>query len=131
MEEKFVIDEEKHIEILDAFLGDADLMVAVNECKTFEEGYELVAQKIPGLTLEEFTQSMDLLRQVVMAQMAKQQDENHIIKKELKLQSKYGLIKKHEKYEAEIEQRRSKIFEEIFQFFCYAIFQVKQVNSSL
>ncbi|MDK2962480.1 MAG: hypothetical protein PWP20_1606 [Eubacteriaceae bacterium] len=45
MEEKFIIDEEKHIEILDAFLGDADLMVAVNECKTFEEGYELVAQK--------------------------------------------------------------------------------------
>jgi len=40
----------------------------------------------------------------------------------LKLQSKYGLIKKHEKYKAEIEQRRSKIFEEIFQFFCYAIF---------
>jgi hypothetical protein len=72
MEEKFVIDEEKHIEILDAFLGDEDLMAAVNECKTFEEGYELVAQKIPGLTLEEFTQSMDLLRQVVMAQMAKQ-----------------------------------------------------------
>jgi hypothetical protein len=40
----------------------------------------------------------------------------------LKLQSKYGLIKKHEKYEAEIEQWGSKFFEEIFQFFCGAVF---------
>ncbi|MDO4288039.1 MAG: hypothetical protein Q4C55_02515 [Eubacterium sp.] len=59
--------EERFKEILDAFLGDADLMVAVNGAATFEAGYELVAEKMPGLTLEEFKEAMDILRQVAMA----------------------------------------------------------------
>jgi hypothetical protein len=65
------IDEEKHIQVLDALLGDADLMAALNESKTFEDGYRLVAEKVPGLTLEEFAGSMELLRQTIMAQMSK------------------------------------------------------------
>ncbi|MEG0074654.1 MAG: hypothetical protein RR310_02110 [Eubacterium sp.] len=59
--------EERFKEILDTFLGDADLMVAVNDAPTFEAGYELVAEKMPGLTLEEFTEAMDTLRQIVLA----------------------------------------------------------------
>lgn len=69
MTDNIKIDEEKHIKVLDALLGDADLMTALNEAKSFEDGYRLVAEKVPGLTLEEFTGSMELLRQVMMAQM--------------------------------------------------------------
>lgn len=60
---------ERHVEVLDALLGDSDLMMALNASPTFEAGYELVAKRIPGLTLEEFTASMELLRQVIMSQM--------------------------------------------------------------
>nr|WP_320023896.1 hypothetical protein [uncultured Acetobacterium sp.] len=66
---EFKIDEEKHIKVLDALLGDADLMMAVNEATDFEAGYRLVAEKVPGLTLEEFAGSMEMLRQIVLAQM--------------------------------------------------------------
>lgn len=59
--------EERFKEILDVFLGDADLMVNVNEAPTFEAGYELVAEKLPGLSLEEFQEAMNLLRQVILA----------------------------------------------------------------
>ncbi len=59
--------EERFKEILDAFLGDADLMVSVNNAPTFEAGYELVAEKMPGLSLEEFTEAMNILRQIAMA----------------------------------------------------------------
>lgn len=69
MEKKFVIDEEKHILVLDALLGDADLMMAVNSAETFEKGYELVAEKVPDLSLEEFTASMDLLREMLLSKM--------------------------------------------------------------
>ena len=58
--------EERFKEILDAFLGDADLMVAVNGAPTFEAGYELVAEKMPGLSIDEFKEAMDILRQVAM-----------------------------------------------------------------
>jgi len=66
---KFEIDEEKHIKVLDALLGDADLMMALNETADFEAGYQLVAERVPGLTLEEFTGSMEMLRQIMLAQM--------------------------------------------------------------
>lgn len=65
------MNEEKHLEVLDALLGDADLMMAVNASENFEAGYLLVADRIPGLTLNEFTYSMDLLKQVILAQMEK------------------------------------------------------------
>jgi len=52
-------------------LGDVDLMMAVNASGSFEAGYLLVAERIPGLTLDEFTCSMDLLKQVILAQMEK------------------------------------------------------------
>lgn len=68
---KLKVNEEKHIKVLDALLGDADLMMAVNASDSFEAGYMLVAERIPGLTLEEFTGSMDLLKQVILAQMEK------------------------------------------------------------
>lgn len=68
---KMNVNEEKHVEVLDVLLGDADLMMAVNASETFEAGYLLVAQRIPGLTLEDFTDSMDLLKQVILAQMEK------------------------------------------------------------
>jgi len=71
MDVKLNLDEEKHVAILDALLGDADLMMAVNEAPNFEAGYMLVAEKIPGLTIEEFTASMDFLKQMVLAQMEK------------------------------------------------------------
>ncbi|MGV8906414.1 MAG: hypothetical protein ACOH15_07435 [Acetobacterium sp.] len=70
-EAKMNIDEEKHVEVLDVLLGDADLMMAVNASENFEAGYLLVAQRVPGLTLEDFTGSMDLLRKVILAQMEK------------------------------------------------------------
>ena len=69
MEKKFVINEEKHILVLDALLGDADLMVAVNASESFEEGYKLVAEKVPDLSLEEFTASMDLLKEMLLSRM--------------------------------------------------------------
>ncbi|HEY5537346.1 MAG TPA: hypothetical protein VIK23_01635 [Acetobacterium sp.] len=65
------MNEEKHLEVLDALLGDVDLMMAVNASGSFEAGYLLVAERIPGLTLDEFTCSMDLLKQVILAQMEK------------------------------------------------------------
>lgn len=65
------INEKRHIEVLDVLLGDADLMMAVNASESFEAGYQLVATRIPGLTLEEFSGSMDLLKQVLLAQMEK------------------------------------------------------------
>lgn len=68
---KFEMDEEKHVKVLDALLGDADLMMALNEAADFEAGYRLVAERVPGLTLEEFAGSMELLRQTIMAQMQK------------------------------------------------------------
>ncbi|MBC3889245.1 hypothetical protein GH810_13065 [Acetobacterium paludosum] len=71
MSDNIKIDDEKHIKVLDALLGDADLMMALNAAENFEAGYLLVAEKVPGLTMEEFTGSMELLRQVMMAQMEK------------------------------------------------------------
>lgn len=71
MEKKFIIDEEKHIKVLDALLGDADLMMAVNAAESFEDGYKLVAEKVPNLSLEEFTASMDLLKEMLIARMDK------------------------------------------------------------
>ncbi|MDD3306099.1 MAG: hypothetical protein PHO29_03245 [Acetobacterium sp.] len=68
---KFELDEEKHIKVLDALLGDADLMMALNDVADFEAGYRLVAEKVPGLSLEEFAGSMEILRQTMMAQMEK------------------------------------------------------------
>jgi len=68
---KFEMDEEKHIKVLDALLGDADLMMALNAAEDFEAGYRLVAERVPGLTLEEFAGSMEMLRQMVLAQMDK------------------------------------------------------------
>lgn len=65
------ISPERHVEVLDVLLGDADLMMAVNASESFEAGYILVAERIPGLTLEEFTASMELLKQVILAQMEK------------------------------------------------------------
>jgi len=65
------INKEKHVEVLDALLGDADLMMAVNASESFEAGYLLVTQRVPGLTLEDFTDSMDLLKKVILAQMEK------------------------------------------------------------
>lgn len=59
--------EERFKEILDAFLGDADLMVSVNTAPTFEAGYELVAEKVQGLSLDEFKEAMDMLRQIILA----------------------------------------------------------------
>lgn len=59
--------EERFKEILDTFLGDPDLMASVNVAPTFEAGYELVAEKMPGLSLEEFTEAMNMLRQVMLA----------------------------------------------------------------
>ncbi|WP_243135867.1 hypothetical protein [Acetobacterium bakii] len=73
MDEKLDVKQERHVAILDALLGDADLMMAVNAAPNFEAGYEMVAEKVPGLTLEEFTASMDLLKQMVLAQMEKTQ----------------------------------------------------------
>ncbi|PKM48281.1 MAG: hypothetical protein CVV01_04305 [Firmicutes bacterium HGW-Firmicutes-6] len=70
---KFEMDEEKHIKVLDALLGDADLMMALNAAEDFEAGYRLVAERVPGLTLEEFAGSMEMLRQMVLAQMEKGQ----------------------------------------------------------
>ncbi|AFA47000.1 hypothetical protein [Acetobacterium woodii] len=70
---EFKIDEEKHIKVLDALLGDADLMMALNAAEDFEAGYQLVAERVPGLSLEEFAGSMELLRQVIMAQAEKGQ----------------------------------------------------------
>ncbi|MEO1815723.1 MAG: hypothetical protein ABGU93_09070 [Acetobacterium sp.] len=70
---KFEMDEEKHVKVLDALLGDADLMMALNAAEDFEAGYRLVAERVPGLTLEEFAGSMEMLRQVVLAQMEKGQ----------------------------------------------------------
>lgn len=61
------MNEERFKEILDAFLGDADLMVAVNAAPTFEAGYELLAEKMPELSFEEFSEAMDILRQIVLA----------------------------------------------------------------
>lgn len=66
---EFKIDEEKHIKVLDALLGDADLMMAINEAKDFEAGYRLVAERVPDLTIEEFAGSMEMLRQTILAQM--------------------------------------------------------------
>lgn len=66
---EFKIDEEKHIKVLDALLGDADLMMAVNAAENFEVGYQLVAEKVPGLSIEEFAGSMELLKQTILAQM--------------------------------------------------------------
>lgn len=68
---KFELDEEKHIKVLDALLGDADLMMALNDAADFEAGYRLVAERVPGLTLEEFAGSMEILRQTILAQMEK------------------------------------------------------------
>lgn len=68
---EFKIDKEKHTAVLDALLGDADLMVALNGAEDFEAGYRLVAEKVPGLTLEEFASSMEILRQMALAQMEK------------------------------------------------------------
>jgi len=70
---KFEMDEEKHVKVLDALLGDADLMMALNAAEDFEAGYRLVAERVPGLTLEEFAGSMEMLRQMVLAQMEKGQ----------------------------------------------------------
>jgi hypothetical protein len=70
---KFEMDEEKHIKVLDALLGDADLMMALNAAEDFEAGYRLVAERVPGLTLEEFAGSMEMLRLMVLAQMEKGQ----------------------------------------------------------
>ena len=42
-------------------------MASVNVAPTFEAGYELVAEKMPGLSLEEFTEAMNMLRQVMLA----------------------------------------------------------------
>lgn len=66
---EFKIDEEKHIKVLDALLGDADLMMAVNAAENFEAGYQLVAEKVTGLSIEEFAGSMELLKQTILAQM--------------------------------------------------------------
>ena len=66
---KFEMDEEKHIKVLDALLGDADLMMALNAAPDFEAGYRLVAERVPGLTLEEFAGSMEMMRQIVLARV--------------------------------------------------------------
>ena len=66
---EFKMDEEKHIKVLDALLGDADLMMALNAAPDFEAGYRLVAERVPGLTLEEFASSMEILKQMALAQM--------------------------------------------------------------
>lgn len=63
--------DERFRQILDAFLGDPDLVASVNQCKTFEDGYYLVTEKIPDLTLEEFTEAMNTVRQVVLAMAGK------------------------------------------------------------
>ncbi|HAZ05736.1 MAG TPA: hypothetical protein DCY58_05005 [Acetobacterium sp.] len=68
---EFKMDEEKHVKVLDALLGDPDLMMALNAAEDFEAGYRLVAERVPGLSLEEFAGSMEMIRQIVMAQMAK------------------------------------------------------------
>jgi hypothetical protein len=68
---EFKMDEEKHIKVLDALLGDADLMMALNAAEDFEAGYRLVAERVPDLSLEEFAGSMEMLRQIVLAQMEK------------------------------------------------------------
>lgn len=68
---KFEMNEEKHVKVLDTLLGDADLMMALNAAEDFEAGYRLVAERVPGLTLEEFASSMEMLRQTIMAQMEK------------------------------------------------------------
>ena len=65
----FKMDEEKHIKVLDALLGDADLMMALNAAPDFEAGYRLVAERVPGLTLEEFAGSMEMMRQIVLARV--------------------------------------------------------------
>ena len=44
---EFKMDEEKHIKVLDALLGDADLMMALNAAPDFEAGYRLVAERVP------------------------------------------------------------------------------------
>ena len=59
--------EDRYNEILAAFLGAPDLLARVNVAPTFEAGYELVAEKMPGLSLEEFTEAMNMLRQVMLA----------------------------------------------------------------
>lgn len=66
---EFKMDEEKHIKVLDALLGDADLMMAVNAAPDFEAGYRLVAEKVPDLSIEEFASSMEMLKQLILAQM--------------------------------------------------------------
>ncbi len=63
------ISEEKYIKVIDALLGDPDLMMAVNQSESFEAGYLLVAKKNPDLSLDEFTKAMDLLKQIVSAKM--------------------------------------------------------------
>lgn len=68
---EFKMDEEKHVKVLDALLGDADLMMALNEAEDFEAGYRLIAERVPDLSLEEFAGSMEMLRQIVLAQMEK------------------------------------------------------------
>lgn len=46
-------------------------MMALNAAPDFEAGYRLVAERVPGLTLEEFAGSMEMMRQIVLAQMEK------------------------------------------------------------
>ena len=46
-------------------------MMALNEAEDFEAGYRLIAERVPDLSLEEFAGSMEMLRQIVLAQMEK------------------------------------------------------------
>ncbi len=63
--------EERFTQILDAFLGDADLMVRVNEAPSWEAGYRAAAEKIDGLTLDEWNTAMNMIRQAAIANAKK------------------------------------------------------------
>ena len=63
--------EERFTQILDAFLGDADLMVLVNEAPSWEAGYRAAAEKIDGLTLDEWNTAMNMIRQAAIANAKK------------------------------------------------------------
>lgn len=62
------MDQERYKTILDAFLGDAQLMLQLNECTSLEEGHAVVAKKVKDLTLEEFSEAMQILKSVMIAQ---------------------------------------------------------------
>lgn len=62
------MDQERYKTILDAFLGDDQLMSELNQCTSLEEGHAVVAKKVEDLTLEEFTEAMQILKSVMLSQ---------------------------------------------------------------